>query len=318
MLILDRRAVDELLDIDALIDGLASAMDDLSAGRVSMPPRTFAMVPDRGLLASMPVYVGSSELLTAKLVLVFHDNAAKGLDTHQAVVAVFDPHTGVPVALMDGASITATRTAAGSALATRLLSRRDAKVLAIIGSGVQARSHARAVRRVRQIDELLLAGRSAANVEALAGEIGAKPASIEEAVRSADIVCACTSATEPVVRREWLRPGTHVNAVGFAPGPELEPEVFRGAVVGVESRDVVIGEHPNGAVDITSAVEGGLLDRDGVVEIGELVAGTRAGRTDDAQITVYRSLGVAVQDAVAAGIVLEAARRTGAGAEVDF
>jgi alanine dehydrogenase len=233
-------------------------------------------------------------------------------------VAIFDPDTGAPVALLDGASITATRTAAGSALATRLLARPDAKVLSIIGSGVQARTHVRAVRCVREIDEVIVAGRSPERVAAFADEIGAKIASEAEAVDVADIVCACTSATEPVVLRRWLRAGTHVNAVGFAPGPELEPDVFADTVVAVESRDAAIGEHPNGSVDITTAVDRGLLDRDAVSEIGEIVAGTRPGRTDDAQITVYRSVGVAVQDAVAAGIVLEAARRTGAGTQVDL
>lgn len=319
MLVLNRREVDDLLDVDALIDALAGAMDDLSAGRVSMPPRNFAMVADRGLLAAMPAYVGSSELLAAKLVLVFPGNASENLETHQAMVAVFDPQTGVPVALLDGAAITATRTACCSALATRLLARDDARVLAIVGSGVQARTHARAVSRVRDFDEVIVAGRDPQRVERFAGEIGAKVATAADAVAAADVVCSCTHAMEPVVLRSWLRPGTHVNAVGFTQGPELEPDVFgAGAVVVVESREAAIGEHPNGAVDITTAIERGLLGRDAVAEIGEVVAGTRPGRTDDEQITVYRSVGVAVQDATAAGIVLEAARRSGAGIEVDF
>ena len=319
MLVLNRTEVDELLDVDALIDALAGAMDDLSAGRVSMPARNFAVVADRGLLAAMPAYVGSSELLAAKLVLVFPGNASRDLETHQAIVAVFDPQTGAPVALLDGAAITATRTACGSALATRLLARDDAHVLAIIGSGVQARTHARAVARVRDIDRILVAaGRNLERAEAFASEIGAQVTPADEAVVAADVVCVCTSATEPVLLRRWLRPGTHVNAVGFAPGSELEPEVFADAVVVVETRGAAIGEHPNGSVDITTAVDRGLLDRESVSEIGELVAGTRPGRTDDEQITVYRSVGVAVQDAAAAGIVLEAARRSGAGTQVDF
>ena len=318
MLILNRREVDELLDVDALVDALAGAMDDLSAGRVSMPPRTFAMVGDRGLLAAMPAYVGSSELLAAKLVLVFPGNASRDLETHQAIVAVFDAETGAPVALLDGAAITATRTACGSALATRLLARSDARVLAIIGSGVQARTHAHAVTRVRDIERILVAGRNAERLAAFASEIGAEVAPPDEAVAAADVVCVCTSATKPVLLRRWLQPGTHVNAVGFAPGPELEPEVFGDALVVVETRSAAIGEHPNGSVDITTAIERGLLDRDSVSEVGELVAGTRPGRTDDEQITVYRSVGVAVQDATSAGIVLEAARRSGAGTYVEF
>jgi ornithine cyclodeaminase/alanine dehydrogenase-like protein (mu-crystallin family) len=156
MLVLSRREVEELLDLDALVDALALAMTDLSAGRASVPRRNFAMVDDAGLLAAMPAYLPTQKVLAAKLVLVFPGNAAKWLETHQAVVAVFDPATGVPLAIMDGASITAARTAAGSALATRLCARESARVLAIIGTGVQARAHARALPRVRSVREIVV------------------------------------------------------------------------------------------------------------------------------------------------------------------
>jgi ornithine cyclodeaminase len=317
VLILDRANVEELLDVDTLIDALSVAMSDLSAGRVSMPKRTFAMVEDRGLLAAMPAYVGTSRLLAAKLVLVFPGNAAKGIETHQAVVAVFDPDTGEPAALMDGASITAIRTAAGSALATRLCARDDAKVLTIIGTGVQARSHADAVGRVRAFERVIVAGRTREHVEGFAAEIGAEVApSIADGVSAADVVCTCTHATEPVVRREWVRPGTHVNAVGFTTGPELDPELFGAGLAVVELRDAAIGPHPNGGADISMAVDSGVVDRDAVVEVGEIVGGARPGRTSEDEITVYRSVGVAVQDATAAGIVLDAARKRGVGTDV--
>lgn len=319
MLILDRRQVEALLDPDALVDALAVAMADLSAGRASVPRRNFATAGATGLLAAMPAYLPTQNVLAAKLVLVFPGNASLGLDTHQAVVAAFDPATGVPLALMDGASITAIRTAAGSALATRLCSREGAKVLAILGTGVQARSHARVVPRVRPITEIIVAGRTPANAAAFAAEIGARTAaSFEEAVRAADIVCCCTHATEPVVRREWLRPGVHVNAVGMTAGPELDPAVFAGAGVVVESRDAVLGEYPNGATDITTAVNDNLLRRTDIQEVGELVAAGRFMRTGADQITVYRSVGVAAQDAAAAGLVLSAARARGVGSEVDL
>jgi ornithine cyclodeaminase len=319
MLILNRRQVEQLLDVDRLIDALADAMSDLSAGRASIPARNFAVVEDRGVLAAMPAYLGTKSQLAAKLVLVFPGNAGKGLATHQAVIAVFDPQTGAPVAVMDGASVTAARTGAGSALATRLLARRDARVLAIIGTGVQARSHAHAVRRVRDIAEVVVAGRTPESVAEFAAEIGAKAAAnYAEAVGAADIICACTHSTEPVVLREWLRPGAHVNSVGFTSGPELDPAVFADAVVAVESRDAAIGEHPNGAVDITSAVRQGILDEADVREVGELVEQARTGRTAEEQITVYRSVGVAAQDAAAAALVLDAARRLAVGIEVDF
>lgn len=319
MLVLSRREVEELLDQDALVDALAVAMWDLSAGRASVPRRNFAMVSDLGLLAAMPAYLPTEEVLAAKLVLVFSGNASKGLETHQAVVAMFDPETGVPVALMDGASITAMRTAAGSALATRLCARQDARVLAIIGTGVQARSHVRVIPRVRRINEILLAGRTPQKVEALAAEIGAKVASTyPEAVENADIVCCCTDATEPVVRREWLRPGVHVNSVGFAAGPELEPSVYANAMVVVESREVAIGRFPNGAVDLTMAVKQELLRVKDIREVGELVRELRPGRTDRDQITIYRSVGIAAQDAAAARLVFEAARNRGAGTNIDI
>lgn len=319
MLILSRDQVDELLDPDALVDALALAMADLSAGRASVPQRTVATVDATGLLAAMPAYLPTQDVLAAKLVLVFPDNASKGLETHQAVVAAFDPTTGVPIALMDGAAITATRTAAGSALATRLCAREDAKVLAIIGTGVQARSHARVVPRVRDITEIVVAGRTPERVEAFAAEIGARAAATyAEAIAAADIICCCTNATEPVLRREWLRPGTHVNSVGFAAGPEVDPSIFGDARVVVESRAAAVGEFPDGAVDLTTAIDRGLLEVADIREVGELVQGLRTGRTDDAQITVYRSVGVGAQDAAAAGLVLEAARARGVGTAVSL
>ena len=317
MLILSHRQVEELLDLDALVDALAVAMADLSAGRASVPRRNFAMAGASGILAAMPAYLPTQNVLAAKLVLVFPGNASRGLETHQAVVAVFDPATGVPLALMDGASITAIRTAAGSALATRLCAREGAKVLAILGTGVQARSHARAVPRVRNITEIVVAGRTPEKVAAFAAEIGARVApTYAEAVAAADIVCCCTNATEPVVRREWLHPGVHVNSVGFTKGPELDPRTFADALVVVESRAAAIGEFPNGAADITAAVNQKILQLADIREVGELVQGPGVSRTGEDQVTVYRSVGVAAQDAAAAGLVLEAARARGMGSDV--
>ena len=317
MLILDRHQVEALLDPDALVDALARAMEDLSAGRASVPRRNFASVGTAGILAAMPAYLPALDVLAAKLVLVFPGNASRGLETHQAVVAVFDPTTGVPVALMDGAAITAIRTAAGSALATRLCARPGGGVLAIIGTGVQARSHARVVPRVRPFTEIVVAGRSPAKVQAFASAIGARAAAtIAEAVGAADVVCCCTNASEPVLRREWLRPGVHVNSVGFTAGPELDPAVFADALVVVESRGAAIGEYPNGAADLTAAITRGLVREADVREVGELVQQRHPLRTDERQVTIYRSVGVAAQDAAAAGLVLRAARERGVGAEV--
>jgi alanine dehydrogenase len=319
MLVINRHEVEDLLDLDTLVGALAAAMADLSAGRASVPPRNFALVERSGLLAAMPAYLPAQRVLAAKLVLVFAGNTSRGLDTHQAVVALFDPETGVPLAFIEGASITALRTAAGSALATRLLAREDARVLAIIGTGVQARSHARALPRVRHITEIIVAGRTREKAEAFAAEIGASVApTYAAAIEAADIVCACTNATEAVVRREWLRPGVHVNSVGFAAGPELDPATFAEALVVVESRAAAIGTFPNGAADISTAVDRGILKVADISEVGELVQGLRPGRTHKDQVTIYRSVGVAAQDAAAAGLVFAAARAKGVGTMVDL
>ena len=320
MLVLGRRDVEGLLDPVALIDALAPAMQALSEGRAHIPARVMAPVPDHGgLLAAMPGYLLGVPVLGAKLVTVFASNAAKGIDTHQALVAVFAPGSGTPLAVMDGASITAIRTAAGSALATRLLARADASTLAIIGTGVQARSHARMIPLVRDITEVRVAGRDPAKARALADEIGARAVdAYEEAIAGADIVCACTHAHEPVVRREWLTEGQHVTSVGFTDGAEVDAATVADAVVVVESRPASLAEHPAGANELAWAIRDGLLDADDVVEVGEVVAGARTGRTSDDQITLYKSVGVAVQDLVAANLVLAAARERGGGTEVEL
>lgn len=324
MLLLSRREVEELLDVDALIDALAAAMADVSAGRASMPPRGAAFVAERGgLLAAMPGYAPGADALTSKLVSLFPGNAGTAVPTHQAVIVAFDPRDGRPLALLDGTEITATRTAAGSALATRLLAREDARTLAIVGTGVQARSHARVVARVREFDEIVVAGRDPAKAQALAEELGAgvrAADSIEAACRGGDVICATTHAREPVLRREWLAPGVHVNSVGFDPeGREVDDDTVAAAVVVVESRDAVLAPPPSGSPDLREPIERGLIGPDHVhAEVGELVAGTRPGRTSPEQITLYKSVGVAVQDAAAAALVLRAARESGAGREVEI
>src|SRR5947199_2302742 len=210
MLILTQSEVRELLDLDQLVDALAAAHEDLTAGKASMPPRIAALVDDRdALLGVMPSYLPSAGL-ACKLVSLFPRNTER--ETHQALICVFDPENGTPLALMDGTYITATRTAAGSALATRLLAREDARVLAVLGTGVQARTHARAIPRVRPIEEIRVAGRDRTKAEALAEEVGGVAVdTYEQAIRGADIVAATTHAVEPVVRRELIEAETHVN-----------------------------------------------------------------------------------------------------------
>jgi alanine dehydrogenase len=325
MLLLAHADVELLLDPRELIEAVGAALADLSAGRASAPNRVAAPVPDRqGLLAAMPGYVPSLGALTAKLVTLFPANAGGPLPTHQALVAAFEPQTGEPVAIMDGGAITALRTAAGSALSTRLLARPDARVLAIVGTGVQARAHARVVPLVRDFAEVRVAGRSRAGAERLAGELAAAglPAravgAFADAVRGADVVCATTHALEPVVLGEWLAPGSHVTSVGYNPaGRELDAAAVVGALVVVESREAALAPVPAGAGDLTQLIRDGLIGPDHIhAELGELVAGTRPGRSSPDEITLYKSVGVAVEDAAAAALVLARARDRGVGADV--
>ena len=313
MLVLSRAEVETLLDLEALVDALAEAFVDLTEGRASMPQRVAAF-SGHGLLGVMPAYLPSANMLETKLVTLFERNAGTDLPTHQAAIAVFDPERGAMTALMDGTYITATRTAAGSALSARLLAREDARVLAICGTGVQARTHARAVSRVRPIEEIRIAGRDRAKVDALAAEVGGKPAeSFEDAVRGADIVCATTHSPEPVIRRAWLAPGAHVTSVGINPdGSELEDAAVGDASVFVESRDAVLAPFPAGANDLRG------LDPARLTELGEVLNGTRPGRTSAEQVTVYKSVGVGVMDAAAAALVLGAAAERGAGIQVEL
>ena len=328
MLVLSRRNVEELLDLDALIDALAGAMADLSLGRASAPNRVGARVDERdGLLAAMPGYVPSAGALAGKLVALFPQNAGTDAPTHQAVIAVFDPRDGRPAALLDGTAITAIRTGAGSALATRLVARSDAVTIAILGTGVQARSHARAVARVRAFRELRVAGRTPAKAEALAEELAdnldlpIRPvASWEEACAGADVVCATTHALEPVVRREWLAEGAHVTSVGYNPkGREVDDATIAESLVIVESRAAALAPVPAGSNDLLEPIERGLIAADHVhAEVGELVLGRRPGRTSPGQLTLYKSVGVAAQDCAAAALVLRAARKHGAGQEIEL
>ncbi|MGE5327220.1 MAG: ornithine cyclodeaminase family protein [Deltaproteobacteria bacterium] len=328
MLILSRNEVERLIDLERLVDALAVAMAELSAGKVSMPPRIAAYVPEHGgLLAAMPVYVPSSKTLSTKLVTVFPGNVAKGLESHQAMIAVFDSETGLVQAVMDGAYITAVRTAAGSALATRLLARPKSSRLTIIGTGVQARAHARAISRVRTIREIRVVGRSLEKANTLAEEIHEESGlhtsgfdSAEKAVKGADIVCAATHAAEPVVLGRWLEPGMHVTSVGFnIAGREVDAEGISKSLLVVESREVVLAPAPVGANEIGWAIRDGVINAGHIhAEIGELVSGKRPGRTSPGQITLYKSVGVALQDAVAARLVIDAARAQKVGREVNF
>jgi alanine dehydrogenase len=322
--VLGRAEVERALDPDALVEALAGAFAELSAGRASMPPRVGVEVPGRGSVLLMGAHRHGAATLGAKLVSLFPTNPPGGPPAHQAAIVVFAAQTGTPVALMDGDAITALRTAAASRLSARLLARDDARTLAIVGTGVQAQAHARALVRERRWGEVRIAGRRPAAAAALAqrlGDLGAPVvagASIRDAVRGAGLVCLATAATEPVVERGWLAEGAHVVSVGFsAAGREVAPEIVRDALVVVESRESALAAAPAGSTDLLWAIRDGVVGPDHVhAELGELVTGARPGRTSDAQLTLYKSVGVGVEDDVAAALALERARELDLGVVV--
>jgi alanine dehydrogenase len=307
VLILSQSDVASVLDMARLIDAVEAAMVDLSAGRASVPARVGAVVAERSaILAAMPAFLPSSDALTTKLVSVFPENRDR--PTHQAVICCFDPANGTPIAVMDGTLITAMRTAAGSALATRMLARTGSVDVAIVGTGVQAGTHVQALRAIG-MTEFVVAGRDDDRVQAFANRHDIRvSSSVEGAVRGAEVVCLTTHADAPVIERDWIRPGTHINSVGYnTQGTgELDRTTIRDAFVVVESRAAALAPPPAGAVELI-----GVVGPEDVAEIGE-----RPSRADDNQITVYKSVGVAVQDAAAASLVLTGARARGIGVEV--
>ena len=320
MIVLTRAEVESLLDTDLLRAAVATALADLSAGRVSMPTRIAAMVGERdGLLAAMPAYLPAAGALTTKLVSLFPRNTDR--PTHQAVIVAFDPETGTPAALLDGEAITAARTAAGSALSAELLARKDAQILAVIGSGVQAHAHLKAVPRIRKFREVRVVGRDRAKVEQLAREFGAKAMTLgADALRDADVVCAATHSPDPVVHREWLKDGAHVTSVGYnTAGREVDEQTVVDALVVVESRAAALAAPPSGSNDLNWPIRDGKITKDHVhAELGELVSGTKSGRQSATQITLYKSVGVAVEDAAAAALVLKLAKERGIGKRIEL
>ena len=292
MLMLDEAAVRQLLDMRALIPAMETALRRLSAGDVVQPVRVVVPVAEYGgFLGSMPAYSGSQ--LGAKLVTFFPEN--QGIHTHHALVILFKPETGEPLAVMDGRLITEMRTGAVSAAATKALAREDASVLAILGSGVQAQSHLEALRLVRPFRTVRVWSPRSAG--AFAAQFDVQLArSAEEAVRDADVIVVATSSRTPVLQGEWLSPGMHINAIGGVRPDwrELDDAALKTARLFVESREAAMRE----AGDVIAA---GAID----AEIGEVFAGTRAGRRSAQEITLFKSVGVAAEDLASAGLVYE-------------
>lgn len=307
LLYLSQSDVEDLLDVDAMLEAIGQALVLFSSGVTSVPPRTAARAPD-GLMGVMAGYV-PGVALEVKLVSVFPGNHGQGVPSHQALIALFDEKDGTPLAVMDGTHITAIRTGGAAAVATRALSRADSTVLAILGAGVQGGSHLDTFTHVRDFTEIRVASRDQAKAAALAARHpnARVAASFEEAVRGADVVACCTDAREPVIRREWLKQGAHVSSVGGTFGPELDPETVAAGKVFVEWRGAATNAPPAGAHELQG------LDASAITEVGEVLAGTKPGRTSDRDLTIYKSTGHAVEDAATASLVYARALAEGAG-----
>jgi ornithine cyclodeaminase/alanine dehydrogenase-like protein (mu-crystallin family) len=328
VLVLTAREVETLLPMKECVEVMSRALGALARGEAYQPLRMIVRPPGAaGLMALMPAYEAagpSGPAFGLKAIGVFHGNVVKGKDAHQGGVLLFDGESGELRAIMNGSAVTAIRTAAVSGVATRALAREDASRLAIVGSGVQARTHLEAMAVVRLLARVGVASRRLENAQRFAAEAAPRfrfpveaVASVEEAVHDADIVVTATSAAEPVVRREWLAAGTHVNAVGASlpANREIDSAAMAAARLFVDRRESALNE----AGDYLIPAREGLFGPGHIqAEIGEIVAGLRPGRTSSEEITIFKSLGLAVEDLAAAEHVYRRAQNEGAGTWVEF
>ena len=325
LLIVGGADVRRALPMSDCIEAVDRAMRALSELRADVPLRTIMLLPGgRNFYGVMPGYLDDPRALGAKILTVYPDNTKRGLASHVGLVVLFDTEIGVPLAVMDAAELTAIRTAAASAVATRALARQEASHLAILGTGDQAVTHLEAISKVRKLQTVHVWGRSSDKAERLAEEQGSKLSlrievskTAEEAVRGADIVCTLTASHEPILSGAWLQPGAHVNLVGSSrlTSREADDEVVSRSRFFVDSRTSARAE----AGELRHAMDAGKVsDRHVLGEIGEVLGGGVVGRTSDSDITVYKSLGVAVQDLAAAHVVYDRAIRDTIGTRVPF
>ena len=324
--ILNHSEVERLLPMNECISVMEEAFKALARGEFHQPLRTIVKPAElKGVMALMPTFrAGESPLFGLKAICVFPGNAALGKDAHQGGVMLFDGATGEPLALVNASAITAIRTAAVSALATRLLAREDAGDLAIIGAGVQARTHLQAISCVRTIRRIRVAARRFASAQKFAAEMQSKtPARIEPmdsaeaAVRGADIIVTATTSREPVVSREWISAGTHINAIGTYSfnAREIDTETMVAASLFVDRRESALNE----AGDYLIAAREGAIGPDHIrAELSDVVTGAHPGRTSPDEITVFKSLGIAMEDLAAAAYVFGKAKQDNVGVTVEF
>ena len=313
------------LPMSDCIEAVDRAMRALSNGGADVPLRTVMQLPGgRNFFGVMPGYLQDPRGLGAKIITIFPDNAKLGLASHVGLVLLFDTQTGFPLAVMDAAEITAIRTAAASAVATRALARRDASHLAILGTGEQAATHLESISEVRSLRTVRLWGRSIEKATRFAAEHGPRLSltievskTAEEAVKGADIICTVTASPEPVLNGVWLARGAHVNLVGSSRlnSREADDDVVAGSRFFVDSRTSARAE----AGELKHAIDAGLVSDSHILgEIGEVLSGKVVGRTGNHDITVYKSLGVAAQDLAAAHVIYDRAMHDGIGTVVPF
>jgi ornithine cyclodeaminase/alanine dehydrogenase-like protein (mu-crystallin family) len=303
---IDREEVARRLTYERCIPIVRQAMIAFSKGETRQLLRSILPLSEGRLFGVMPGAMGAHEVFGAKLISVFHGNFQRGIQSHQGLVVLFDPENGAPVCAAHAGEITAIRTAAASAVATDALARKDARRLALLGYGEQAQTHARAIAKVRPIESVTVWGRSPERAQAFSkrmqAELGAQmraAKTVEEAVAGADIVCTLTSASEPILKGAWIRPGTHVNVVGssYAGPAEVDSELVARARFIADSRESVLAQ----GAEFLRAKAAGLVD-DGHIagEIGQVLTGEIEGRCSAGEITLYKSLGHIVQDLAAA------------------
>jgi ornithine cyclodeaminase len=319
ILILNEHEVEQLLTMRECIGVMEKALASLARGEVHNPLRSVVRASDaQGFLGLMPAFRGGEKPLFAlKEVCIFPGNPARGLDTHLGAVLLHSGETGQLLGVMNASAITAIRTAAVSAVATRLLARENARSLAIIGAGVQGRTHLEAIPLVRNIDDVRIVSRSREKAEALAGKVGRVVDSVEEAVRGADIIVTATSSREPIIKREWIRDGVHINAVGssIAAARELDGATVAAASLFIDRRESTVNE----SGDYLMALREGAIGENHIrAEIGDILIGKAAGRRTAEEITLFKSLGLAVEDLASAEFLLEKAAREGAGTWVGW
>ena len=320
ILVLNQSEVEQLLDMEGCIEAMAGILEALARGELFQPLRSIAFPPGESSgIGLMPAHrSGASAAYSLKTICLFPDNPTRGLDAHQGTVTLFSGETGQVRALMNASAITAIRTAAVSAVATRLLAREDASELAILGSGVQGRSHIEAMRALKPWKRIRIASHTHEHAQALAKETGADAVeNVEEAVRGADVVVTATNSSEPVLRHEWLKPGAHVNAVGSSikTARELDTATIVASSLFVDRRESTLNE----AGDYLVPFQEGAIGPEHIkAEVGEILTGAHPGRTAPDELTVFKSLGLAVEDLAAAEYVFRRAQETGTGTTVEF